>query len=454
MRRLLYSLSLTITLLPGMAQAQPVALSLSDAKEFAVKNNANAKNARLDKLLQEAKNSEITGLSLPQIKGSVQYTQFLDPLENFFPAGLGAAFDPSLANLPAGTFVGVPFTPIYGTTASVSGSQILFDGSVVVALQARNTIVKLAEQSARLTEEELRYNVERSYYSFVIAQRQYDILKRSLTSARMILGDVQALQRAGFAEKIEVDRTSVQVNNLATDSIRVGSMITLSEQVLKFTMGMDIHQPIVLIDTSVENMMVQYRNLANADIDYTNRTDYSLLETQLKLNQYDLKRHKLSALPSLILIGNAGYNYSTNTFGDVLKPRKNYKSNSMWGLTLNVPIFDGLQRRNRVKQAELSIMKTRNSMENLKLGIDFQTAQARTSLRNSLLMIESQRRNLDLANSVLGLAETKYKEGVGSNLEVAQARTEYLQAQNNYFQSLLEVVNAQADLQRALGQFK
>src|SRR5690606_29134792 len=112
------------------------------------------------------------------------------------------------------------------------------------------------------------------------------------------------------------------------------------------------------------------------------------------------------------------------------------------------------QRRNRVKQARLEIEKTSNDMHNLRLGIDFQAGQAASTLRNSLLALQNQSRNMELARSVLDLSGKKYQAGVGSNLELTQAQNDLLQAQNNYFQALFDVINADADLRKAMGTFK
>jgi len=345
------------------------------------------------------------------------------------------------------------FMPRYSNTATLSASQVLFDGSVMVALQARNAIIRLAEQVQQLTEEEIRYNIQKVYYSFVVAGRQYQLLKQSLQNGRSLAHEIEVMYQSGFVEKLEYDRTQVQVNNLETDSIRIGNVLTVTEQLLKYQMGMDIDQPIVLTDTAIEETVAMAHSLAlDAAPDYGNRTDFRLLESQLTLNQYDLKRHRLSAVPSLAVFGSAMYNYATNHMDDLFKEK--YIFYSMLGLQLNVPIFDGLQRRNRVKQAKLAVEKTKNDISNLKLGIDFQVAQSRSTLRNNLLALQNQRRNLELARSVLDLSRKKYQAGVGSNLELTQAQNDLLQAQNNYYQALLDVVNAQADLQKATGAFK
>lgn len=450
MRRIIYTTTLTLSLLPQMLQAQtavsqePVTLSLEDAMNYAVKHNASVKNARLDVKMQKAVNAEVTGVALPQVKAEGQYSQYTDIMKSFIP---GEFFG------KPGSFIPVAFTPKYGNTASASASQIIFDGGVTVALQARNTLMKLYNQSALLSEEDVKYNVQKAYYAFVIASRQYGILNNSLAYLRSMGNDINILYQNGFVEKIDVDRTTVQINNLATDSIRIGGLIALSEQLLKFQMGMDIAQPIVLTDTAFDSKVTEAAALMlSTESDYDDRTEFSILQTTLKLHQYNLKRYRMAALPTLVAFGSAGYNYSTNNFDDIFSKR--YIFYSMYGLKLSVPIFDGFQRHSRATQSKINIEKTKNNIDNLKLAIDLQTAQSKTSLKNALMSLESQKRNLELAKGVLELARNKYKAGVGSNTEVTQAQTEMLHAQNDYFSSMLDVVNAKSDLQRAMGQFK
>ncbi|NCX95581.1 MAG: TolC family protein, partial [Chitinophagia bacterium] len=175
-------------------------------------------------------------------------------------------------------------------------------------------------------------------------------------------------------------------------------------------------------------------------------------KTVLKLNDYNLKRYQYAALPTLVAFGALGSNLGSNKFSTLSK-FKNYESNSLVGLTLSVPVFSGFQRMYQVKEAKLNIEKTKNNIANLQQGLDFQAVQARTSLKNAFLLLQSLKKNTDLANDIYDLARKKYKEGVGSNLEVTQAQTEQLKNQNSYFATLLDIINAEADLKKALGQF-
>lgn len=296
----------------------------------------------------------------------------------------------------------------------------------------------------------MKLKVQKAYYALVLAQKQFGILKSSLANAREMANDLDVMRKNGFVEKIEVDRTQVQLNNLASDSMRIDNLLAVSEQLLKYQMGMDLQEAIVLTDTVLENHILNAAAMTAIEADYESRTEYKVLASSLRLNEFNLKRYKNAALPTLRANGGMGYNFSTNKFSDIF--RSQYIWSSYIGLTLNVPIFNGFLQRNQVKETKYNIEKSKNDIENIKLTIDFQTENAKTVLRNALIQVENQKRNLTLSNSVLDLARRKYKEGVGSNIEVTQAQTDLLQAQNNYFNSLLDIINAEADLQKALGQ--
>lgn len=429
--------------LHAQEDGEPLLLNMDEAMTLAVKNNVQSKNARLDIEKQKALNSEVSGLALPNISAKGEFQDYINPIQSFVPADFVGG--------PSGTFVAVPFTPKFGSTASVSGNQILFDGSVMVALQAKKTLLRLYQQSSRLTDQEVRYNIQKAYQAIVIAERQFEILNESIAYARSIANDLSAMYDNGFIEKIELDRVTVQVNNLASDSLRIKNMLDVSMQMLKYQLGLENDVNVKLTDNSIEDQIKDAELLLLEDLSFGKRTDYNLLRTQLKLNEYDLKRYRFAALPSLAVFGSAAYTYSTNTFSDIFD--KQYIFYSLVGLQLNVPIFDGNQRRMKAKQAKISMWQTQNKIQDLERGIKFQKNQSSTMLNNAILTMRNQERNLELAKSVLELARKKYKAGVGSNLEVSQAQTEMLSAQNNYFQSLLDAANAKADLKKALGEY-
>lgn len=442
-RNLLSILGLCLSATAVYAQS-PRDLSLEEAKDLVIRQSPVVKNARLDLAIQEAKNAEITGLALPQIGAEGRYTDYLDPMQTFVPGEFFGG--------PPGSFAPVTFTPKFNTTAAVNASQILFDGSVLVALQARQAVITLAENQVKLTEEEMRYQVQRAYHSLVITHKQFDLMKDALETARTIYRDAQAIYEVGLSEKIELERSEVQINNIVSDSMKVGALIEVNERLFKHTLGLDPETPIRLVDTAVQSGIEEVRSQLLAETRPENRTDYQLSLSALRLNEYDLKRHRLSAMPTLAAFINGNYSYAASQFEDLFGVP--YIFTSFYGLQISFPLFDGWQRRSRVKQAKLSIEKSQNNLAHLREGINVEVKNARARLKNSLLDLETQKRNMELSESVLDLAHRKYKEGVGSNMEVSMAQTELLGVQNAYFQAMLAVYSAGADLQKALGNFK
>lgn len=445
MKRIIPLLLLSISLAPAQSYAQePVALSLKDCIDYALKNSVSAKNARIDVELQKAQNNEVTGRALPQISGEGKYTQFFDVQQQFLPS--------QFAGLPPGDYVPLAFSPKLSTVGSLNASQLLFNGSIFVALQARNTLMQLARQKAEMTNEDIRYNVNKAYAGLVIAHKQYGVMKNSLDLMRKSTRDMTITYENGLVEKIEVNRMEVQLSNLQSDSLGLANIIDVTEKMLKYTIGMDMTTPIVLTDESVIDNASEAANLLLQETNVENNIGYQLAYTGVKLQEYDLKRYRFEGLPTLAAFGSAGYNRSSDKLSDLVN--KPYPGFSLAGLQLNVPIFDGLQRRSRVKSAKLKLEKAENDLDNAKRGIEFQTKSAQSTLANALKTTEGRKRTMDLATTVLDLSQKKYKAGVGSNQDVILAQSDFLRAQNAYFEALLTVVNAKADLQKALGLLK
>jgi outer membrane protein len=444
----LYLTIVTLLLAASAATAQePVKLSLKDCMDYAVKHNYAIRNSQIDIKIQKAQNDQTLSASYPHINGKADFNDFYVPQRSFID---GSDFNPSV---PKGTIVPLSFTVPYAASAGITTSQLLFDGAVFVAWKARKTVMELAAQNGVVTEENVRYNIYKAYHSLIIAYRQYEIIKKSLSYARSLEHDLEVTRKNGFAEKIDVERTSVQVNNLATDSIRIGNMLTVSEQVLKYHMGMNINEQIVLTDTSVEENKQNALALINEQSQYDRVPEYNLVQTTLRLNQYNLQRYRLAAIPTLSGFWAYGANTGSNKFRDLFTLDK-YLPSSTIGVQMSVPIFNGYIRGYQVQEAKLNIEKSKNNIENMKLNIDFQTEMSRTNMKNAILQVQSQRRNMELSSDVLDLAQRKYKAGVGSNLEVTQAQTDQLRAQTNYFSAILDLINAEADLKKALGLLK
>jgi outer membrane protein TolC len=192
-------------------------------------------------------------------------------------------------------------------------------------------------------------------------------------------------------------------------------------------------------------------DILTQELDLNARNEFEMMKIQNRLYTYDVKRYRLGWIPTLSFFGNYGYTLYNQQ--RLFEAGGNWQKSALLGVSLNVPIFDGLQRRNKLKQAEITLQKNENDIENLKMGMALEEQNAKITLRNNLLTLANQRSNMELAEEVYNTARIKYNEGVGSSLEVMDAESALREAQSNYFTALYEAMTARVDLEKALGQF-
>ncbi|CAL1520677.1 TolC family protein [Chitinophaga sp. MM2321] len=436
---LLLSLAM-ITRAQQLITPDPVRLSAKEAVDYAVANQATVKTAKLDELIQLAKNKEIAGLALPNVAGTGSY--------QYNPITQKQMFNMRNFGLPKDSFTVVSFQLPQNLVGEVRLTQTLFDPSVLVALQARKTLEELVAQGVTKSEIDVKANVYKAYYNVLAAEKALKILSGNITTLEKLLSDTKEIYKNGMVEKLDVDRLVVQFTNLQTEQTKLRNLIELGVASLKYQMGMPLKQVITLTDTlSTERIAADVLDMDK--FDYSQRIEYQLLQTQKKANEYDLKRYKLKGLPSLQIFGSTGALRGSDKF--------DYFQSQMWygyvntGLNLSVPIFSGMQRRRQVDQAFLAVKKSEIAIENAKLGIDLEREQSFSTFRNNVLTLESQEKNMELAEDVHNTTQIKYREGVGSSLEMSTAENDLLTAQNNYFNALYNAIVARIDLLKAYG---
>ena len=215
-------------------------------------------------------------------------------------------------------------------------------------------------------------------------------------------------------------------------------------------MGYDLQKPIELVDdlTKIENGE-EIINMSPDKIDISNRPEYMVLQSQQKLNELDLKRYKLAYAPNLMGYGLLAEQFQKSTLD--LGDGKHWFPLSYVGLTLNVPIFDGLQKHWRVQEAKVSLLKTQNSFNQLKQSIDLEIQSAVANYKNALVSLQTQKRNIALAQNVYDVTKKKYEQGIGSSLDMNTTENDLRTSETNYFNSLYDLIIAKIDYQKATG---
>ena len=434
--------------------------TVQQAVDYALKNAVQVRNALIDLKIQQQTNREITASAFPQISGTVSTNYFpnvaVQSFPNFIAAGTYGVLEKEGVKDGNGNAILSPndfgliqaqFGTKYTANAGLDISQLLFDGQVFVGLQARKAALQFYAKQAEVTQQMIKINVEKIYYQLVVGRQQLTSVDANISRFTKLLNDTKEIYKQGFAEKLDVDKVSVQLNNLLTEKIKTQNQLDAGNAGLKFLMSMPQKEILLLTDSLSEDKLKE--NILDKDYNYADRKEYQLLQLGKKLNEYNVKRYKLSYLPTLAAFGNYYKNAQRNKF--------NFFNNGTWftsslaGVKLSVPIFDGFAKAARVSKAKLELEKTNNNLEQFKSSIDNDVEQATLKITSSLLTMDAQKQNMQLAEKVYNTTKIKYDQGLGSNQEIYTAQSELKVAQNNYYSALYDAIIAKIDYLAAIG---
>ena len=430
-----------------LAAQQLVELKLADALTYALENNPTAKNARLELLISKATIKETTSRGLPQINGG--YNLDYNPkipvvfLPNPPPYG-----DPSTPSDVIPARVGVS----YSSGLSVTVSQMIFDGSFFVGLRAAKTLLDLTNKDLKKAEIDVVENVKKAYYGVLVNQQRIRLAEANLSRIDTLLKETNALLEAGFVEKLDVSRVQVQRNNSYTQVQRSQTGLDISKQILKLQMGMPMEYEVVLAE-SLDELTPKEETLALLGEEGAERIELEQVTTQLTLVGLDLKNNMSQYMPKIDFIGNARRSGAGNELDRVFN-KSNWFGSSLVGVSMSVPIFDGFGKAARIQKNRVQINQIENQRTFLKESFKNELYAAKANLRNDLNLLEVQEANMQLATEVYQIARIKYKEGVGSNLEVVEADAALIQAEINYLGAIYDGLISKINLEKALGLLK
>jgi len=256
------------------------------------------------------------------------------------------------------------------------------------------------------------------------------------------------MYQIGMVEETDVDQMSTSIVLVENSRTSLLTSIELNYNLLRFQLGVGPDVDITLTQ-DLESILseVDVDLLLSRNFDVTQNVSFKLIEGQEKLSELSLKSQKASVLPTL-----AGfYNYGTSGMGDKVSDLRWFQ-NSMAGLSLNIPIFASGQRYSKIQKAKIELDKARNTKEQVSDQLLIQEKQLRFNLMNADIQYRSQKNNIDVAEKVYKSVENKFKQGMASSLDLAQANNQYLTAESNYVSALLTLLQSKLALDKLLNE--
>lgn len=426
---------LALVLVAEAASAQTTKLTLKECIAYGIKNNSNVKIAQYKEGVANQQSREALSSYMPQVTGNGALDDNIKLQSTVLPgAFFGGTEDRRVA-----------LGSKYSTNVSAQAEQVIFDQALLAGIKANKPNIANAELNSRKTNETIIYNIANAYYEVFVTTQQIELLKDNLDKTTQILGTLQLQLDNGVIKKVDYDRTKVSLNNIQSQLTLAESNLILSQNQLKFQMGMPLAEQLELTDNPLNR---PFKLIEPGKFEASNLTDFKIQNVNMQLQQIEKDRIKAGYLPKLSAYGRYGMQALGNNLGDSWG---NWFSYGAIGLKLSIPIFDSFKRDAQYKQADLNLMTQKEQLKLNTLNYELQNSNATTQLQKAKLNLASDESNVNLAKEVYEVTTLQYREGTVPLSDLLNAETSYKEAQSNYINSMLSYYQAQLGIEQSLG---
>jgi outer membrane protein TolC len=416
--------------------------SLEQAIGHALTNNYSVINAGRDIEASKEKKWETTAAGLPQISAGLDYTNNFVLQKSVVPAEFFGG--------EPGTYAEVAFGTKHNMLLRSTLSQLIFDGSYIVALQASKTYLKFYENAKQKTDVEIKEAVINAYGNVLLAEESIAILEKNKATLEKTLSDTKATFKNGLIEEESVEQLQITLTSINSTLNYNKRLVDVAYKMLKITLGIDINDDVKLTD-KLDNLTAANLDLAFSKSEFTinDNVNYQMALNFQEQRELELKLQKSKALPSLAANVNFGYNAFKDEF-QFFTQNQNWFNYSNVGVSLNVPIFSSLARSSRTQQAKIALDQANTQLSETEQKIKLQYAAAKSDYEFSIEEYATAKSNLSLAERIEKKQQIKFTEGLSSSFDYNDAQRQLYSGQQKYLQSMVDVINKKATLEKII----
>ncbi|MGB5172219.1 MAG: TolC family protein [Eudoraea sp.] len=442
MRIILLTLLVFFNLQILLSQEETSSFTLEQAIAFALENNYRAINADREILDAEKEKWAVIATGLPQIDGTVGYQNQIKQPVTLIPS--------EIAGGPPGSFIPVVFGQQNQVSAFATLKQQIFDGSYIVGVQATEAFLRYSENYKEKTDLEVRQSVIEAYGNVLLANETVSILENNKAALEKNLFETEKLYENGLGDEESVEQlqiTLASIESALKNSIRFED-ITL--QTLNLLMGLPIENNTILLENLDDLTLQQIDfNLLDSEFTLENNVDYKIVANLNEQRYYELRLAKSKALPSLNAFVNYGASSFSNTFS-FFENGQDWFAASTLGVDLKIPIFSSLNRSAKTQRAKIAYDQAKTQLTETEEQIRLQLERAKSDYIFSIEDYETAKSNLSLAERIEKKNEIKYFEGLATSFELRQAQVQLYTAQQDFLQSMVDVINKKTALETVL----
>ena len=402
----------------SFGQDNALHLSIKDAENYALEHNRSMKTASLNIKKAEATRWQAISSMLPQVTGTLDYSNYLG--FNMELMGASIAMDP--------------------TSNFTLQAAIAVSGQQVVSTTLGNIAREMAQTNYEKTEQTVKSQVKTIYFSILTMETTVDLLGQNMENMIKMEEFAQQSVNVGVSEQTDVDQISVQVSSMRNTINSAKRSVEILYNSLRLMLGTAVNAEITLTE-NVDNLFSidNIGKLLNEELSLSNNLDYQLTEQNVELAKKQLRINEWAYGPTL----SAYYQYKAK----IQKTDFDMNPPQMIGLSLNIPIFSSGSKLAKVNESKCDYKSAMYNLETVSDQLKVQDRQLRYNLRTNMENYETQRKNIDVSQRVFNNISNKYEQGYASSMDLTNASTNLISAQNNYIQAMLELLNAQIELE-------
>jgi outer membrane protein TolC len=387
---------------------------------------------------------ETIASGLPQISGAVSYqNQLIQPVSQIPAEFFGGE---------PGTYQEVVFGQPQSMSASATLKQQIFDGSYIVGVQATKTFLDYSQNNKEKTDLDVRKAVVEAYGNVLLAKESVLISENNKATLEKNLYETKRVYENGLGDEESVDQLQITLSSVDNQLKNAKRLEIITLQMLNLVLGLPIETQTVLTE-NLDDLTQEQIDLGLLDTEFNieNNVDYKLATNLNEQRYFELKLAKSRALPTL----NAFVSYGGNSFSDrfnFLSSGQPWFESSILGVDLNIPIFSSLGRSASTQRAKIALEKAKTQLTEAEEQIWLQLENAKS---NYILAIEeygTSKQNLELAERIENKNQIKYSEGLATSFELRQAQTQLYTSQQEYLQSMVDVINKKTELETIINQ--
>ncbi len=438
---LIFSFLLCTTL--GFSQQQKnYTFSLEEAVTFALDSNYTSINAQRDIAKAIKQKWETTAQGLPQIDGNISYNNNLKQPVTLLPAEITGG--------EPGTFVPVTFGTKQSANAVATLNQLIFDGSYLVGLKAAKAFLRYSENANEKTRLEVRKGVINAYGSVLLAQELVDIFEKNKTNLEQNLNETRKIYENGLGEEESVEQLEITLLDIETQLNNARRSQAIAKQMFNLALGIDVEAPVTLTDDldQLANQNISL-SLLDSSLKIEENVDYKIAFNLTEQRYFENRLEKSKFLPRLSAFVNYGTSANSDDFSFFNGDQVWYQS-SVLGVSLNIPIFSSGMRSVASQRTRIALDQAKTDLEQTKQQIKLDLTTAQSNYQFAIENYENSKKNLALAERIEGKNQVKFTEGLSTSFDLRQAQTQLYTAQQQYFQSMLTLINEKANLETVL----